>query len=267
MWNELALSFQNGNPYILLMLFLGFVSLVIIFERFIVLSYVYNINFKKFLDNIRKAVVADDLERARSICRSASPTSLPAITLKAIDSALNDVASTRGVIEEEALEFLPKIEARLLILPGLATFVLLLGVLGTVNELWVSFHSVGVLDTAKKQAVLAQGISSSLNPTALGLMVCMIILLAHQSLKGLALNLSERVHHGLIVISNLLAPPQVATMTYAPAVSAMASPALAANQSASTDTSSTNNQNNSSGQGDNYDDAAVEDIKDEEEII
>lgn len=264
MWNELALSFQKGSPYILLMLFLGFVSLVIIFERFIVLSYVYNINFKKFLDNIRKAVVADDLERARSICRSASATSLPAITLKAIDSALNDVASTRGVIEEEALEFLPKIEARLLILPGIATFVLLLGILGTVNELWVSFHSVGVLDTAKKQAVLAQGISSSLNPTALGLMVCMIILLAHQSLKGLALNLSERVHHGLIVISNLLAPPQAATIAYAPAV---AGQAAVASQNIDAPINNQSTANNSSSQGDNYDDAAVEDIKDEEEII
>ncbi len=262
MWSQLAVSLQSGNTYLYLILFLGFLGTVIIFERLIMLQVVYSLDFKKFLNNLRRSVQAEDVERALSICKNASYTSLPAIGLKALEARERDPSSVRGAIEEESIDFLPKIETRIGFLPALATLILLVGILGTIDSLWAAFDSVEILDSTEKQIRLSSGIAGSLNPTTLGLLVAMIFLTAHQVLRGLALRLTERVHYGVTVLTNLLAPAEMST--YVPAV-ALAGPAVAAAPQAAHDSGGA--QNKIEVEDDSFDDSSVEDIKDEEEII
>ena len=176
MWSQLAVSLQNGNAYLILILALGFLGTTIIFERFIMLQFVYYVDFSKFLSNLRRSVQAEDLDRAVSICKNASKTSLPAIGLKALEAAERDASTVRGTIEEETIDFLPKLESRIGILPALSTLILLIGVLGTIDGLWNAFDSIEILDTSEKQARLANGIAQSLNPTTMGLLISMIFL-------------------------------------------------------------------------------------------
>ena len=257
MWAELALSFQQGNIYILLMIFCTFMATVLIFERVIMIQLVYNIDFSKFLQNFRKMITSNDYDRASNLCRSVSNTSLPRIALRAVEAYEVDPTTVRGKIEEDTIDFLPKLEARLSHLPPLATIVMLLGILGTIDQLWWSFHSIDVLDTAKKQASLAQGIAGALNPTAMGILSCMIILSLHQLLRSMAIKTAEKVHYGLAILHNLLVPADVATYVAAPA----------------SDASHDDEELGESPQADEgidddaFGDAAVEDIKDEEEII
>ena len=77
MWSELARSFQNGDVYIYVMLAIAFLGTVIIFERFIMLQFVFNVDFTKFLTNLKKMVRAEDMDRAIALCKSSSHTSLP----------------------------------------------------------------------------------------------------------------------------------------------------------------------------------------------
>ncbi|NDE14100.1 hypothetical protein EBZ80_04135 [bacterium] len=77
MWAELALSFKQGNIYVLTMFAIGFVAAVVFFERLVMVQFVYNINFDRFLLNIRRAIAAEDLDRAVSLCKNAGRTSLP----------------------------------------------------------------------------------------------------------------------------------------------------------------------------------------------
>ncbi len=260
MWNEVAISLQQGNVYIHAMLLLSFFATLIVVERFIMLNYAYNLNFKKFITNVRKALSAEDFDRAKAICKSASKTSFPQITLKAIDAASRDINSIKGVIEEETLDFLPRIESRLMALPAVATAMLFLGILGTIDGLWTTFNSVDVLDTFKKQATIAHGISGSLNPTAIGLFMCMFVLFLHQYLKSKALELTEKIHYGITVLTNVLVPNQPMA-AFAPMAPAPFNAGAGANQevgeSAFEETSG----------DDAFDSSEVEDIKDEEEII
>ena len=268
MWTEVARSFQLGNGYIITMLLIGFVALIIFFERLIMIQGVYNINFSKFLNNLRKMVLAEDLNRAISLCRNTSSTSLPKIACRALETADVDPTKVRGTIEEEALDFLPCIERRIGALPALTLMIMLIGVLGTVDSVWHAFQSVDVLDSAKKQATIAQGIASSLSPTALGLLFGTILLTGYYFLKGMALNLTEQMHHGVAVILNLLAPRD--TVSYVPiqdstdVTSAIThhQAAEAAQPSAETAHAAPAKQGQES-----FDDASIEDIKDEEEII
>lgn len=262
MWGELAHGLQEGDVYMYCIIFLAFIAVVIIFERVVMLQGVYNINFMKFLAELKKMVAAEDFDRAKNHCKSTLSTSLPKITLRALELSEVDPTSVKGAIEEETIEFLPKLESRLSVLPAVATLILLVGILGTIDGLWGAFHSIDVLDTAKKQASLANGIASSLNPTALGLLACMFILSAHQILKSIAIQVTERLHYGIAVVSNLLVPQEVPTMTLAaaPIVAQQAS-----NDAPAQEMSETMLEEET--QDDAFDDAAVEDIKDEEEII
>ncbi len=268
MWTEVARSFQLGNGYILSMLIIGFIALVIFFERVIMIQGVYNINFGKFLNNLRKMVLAEDINRAISLCRNTSSTSLPKIACKALEAADSDPTRVRGTIEEEALDFLPAIERRIGALPALTLMIMLIGILGTIDSLWTAFQSVDVLDTAKKQATIAQGIASSLSPTALGLLFGTILLAGYYFLKGIALNLTEEMHHGVAVLFNLLAPRDTVSYVPIPEVSESAHQHHSTPQVAQAEQHSSSNQASTAAKPEeNFDDASIEDIKDEEEII
>lgn len=269
MWMEIAAAFQRGDKFVYLMLALTFVGLMILFERMIMLQFILNIDFQKFLSNLKKAVKADDLDRAATICKSAGRSSLPAISLKAIEAAEADPSTVKGTIEEEAISFLPRIDTRISALPALATMILLVGVLGTIDALWAAFHSLDVLDSAKKQAMVGHGVASSLVYSALGLIIAMIFLFGHQIVRGMATRLLDRFQHGITVLSNLLVPAETAFVQYAAAAApAMETPVMAESAPVAEETAPIAVTAAPEAKGkDGFEEASVEDIKDEEEII
>lgn len=272
MWTQLAQSIENGNPYVIAILVFGFIGTMILFERLIMLQWVYFVDFSKFLNNFKKTVKAEDMDRAINLCKSVSHTSLPYISLRAIEAAETDPTTIKGTIEEETLAFLPNLEHRLGVLPAVSTLILLVGVLGTIDEIWTAFNAIQVLDTSEKQSRLAQGIAGSLNPTALGLILSMIFLTGHQILKGIAVRLTEKIHFGVTVLHNLLVPQEVAYM-HAPIAAAVGAeaPAVVDNGAAPVNDYEVDAgvaaQEVVEEEDDSFDDASVEDIKDEEEII
>lgn len=264
MFGEIAASFQHGNAYITAMLALAFIACVVVFERLIMLQFVYHLDFPKFLSNLKKILSADDTSRAISFCKSVGSTSLPHIAKRALEASETDPTTVRGVLEEETVDFLPRIESRIGMLMALSTLIMLTGVLGAIDSLWKAFHAVTVLDTARKQAALGQEIASALNPVAFGVLVSMLVLVGYYVTRSMAVRLTERIHHGITVLHNLLVPAEVGG--YMPvAVSSSSMPAAAAPAAAEAAPSEPVAQGG--GTDGNFDDASVEDIRDEEEII
>jgi biopolymer transport protein ExbB len=272
MWAELALSFKQGNIYVLTMFAIGFLAALVFFERFVMVQFVYNINFDRFLLNIRRAIAAEDLDRAVSLCKNAGRNSLPLIALKALEAAESDPTTVRGAIEEETIHFLPRLEARLTVLPALATLAMLVGVLGTLDGIWSTFHSIDVLDSAKKQATVAKGLAGSLNPMAMGILISALTIFAQQILKGYAVRVVEKIHLGVSVLNNLLVPSE--STAFVPiAAAGMAGGVAAAGGSAGAGGASGHDggkgAETAAGATANATPVvtASEDIKDEEEII
>ncbi|MCX6119376.1 MAG: MotA/TolQ/ExbB proton channel family protein [Proteobacteria bacterium] len=266
MFNEIAASFQSGNPYITIMLLLGFVACVITFERIIMLQFVYHIDFSKFLSNLRKILSSDDTARAISFCKGVGATSLPHIARRALEASETDPTTVRGVLEEETVDFLPRIESRIGFLMALSTLVMLTGVLGAIDSLWKTFHAVAILDSARKQASLGGEIASALNPAAFGVLLSMLILVGYYISRSMAVRLTERLHHGITVLHNLLVPAEIGgymPVAMPAAVAASASSAVASDMSEPAAAAA----QPVGGANANFDDASVEDIRDEEEII
>lgn len=267
MWVELALSIQKNNVYLLIMLGLAFFATVITLERMMVLQWVYHIDLAKFLSNIKRMVAGQDLDRAISFCKSVSRTALPLITTKALEAAETDPTTVRGTIEEETMAFLPRIEKRIEWIPIIATLSLLVGVLGTIDALWIAFRSIDILDTTQKQSVLAQSIARSLGPTVMGLVISMMLLIMNQIVRGMAVSVMEQMQQGIAVITNLLVPPEVA------AVMPAAAPAAAPEQESYTPraefTAASESKPEPAGSvaNETIADTSLENIKDEEEII
>lgn len=266
MWSHLAAHLQSGNPYIISMFILGFIGLIILIERFIMLQFVYGIDFTTFLDSLRKSVQAEDIDRALQICKKTSHTSLPKISLKALDAAERDPSTVKGTIEEETILFLPNLENRLSILPTISTVILLLGILGTIDGLWSAFDSIVILDTAQKQARLSNGIAGSLNPTAAGLFLCMLFLSGNHLLKSMSLKILDQVHYGVTILNNLLVPHEV-TAIGGPMMQASPMSAFDPAQNPVSSAEPAIAEEDSSSDEDNFEDSSVEEIKDEEEII
>lgn len=260
MWGELANSFQTGNPYVLLMTGFGGLAMIVFFQRTIMIKGVYNVKTSKFLGELRKMIEAEDHDRARNYCKTVSTTSVPGIALTALEAHAQDPDKVKGALEEAAIDFLPKIETGISILPAIATIILLLGVLGTVDGLWAAFHSIEILDTAKKQASLANGIAGALTPTAFGLVIAMTALAAHQIVRGFASTLVDKTSYAVTVLHNLLVPKETA-VAYA------AMPMGMATGAAANDSADDFEEEEEEEEDDTFDDAAIDDIKDEEEII
>jgi len=270
MWNRLSQSFQSGDMYVWVIASLGVIGLFFFFERIISLKTRFDLNFSKFLLDVKKAMAAEDVDRAINICKKAGNTSLPHIALKALEAAERDPTTIRATIEEETIDFLPKLESWMTVIPAIATTVLLIGVLGTIDGLWTAFNSIDVLDTAQKQASLAHGIAGALNATTLGLIVCLILLSGHQIIRGLSLKVTDKVHYGVTVLMNLLVPDQhiAVPMAVAAPAGAMVNPMTESPDSiASGDEFDVGESQSKESLDDAFDDSAVDDIQDEEEII
>jgi biopolymer transport protein ExbB len=88
-------------------------------------------------------------------------------------------------VDEAAINEIPKMSKRLNYLSLFANVATLLGLLGTIAGLQVSFDSLATVEASWKAVMLSQGISQAMNTTAFGLIVavpCMILftILANQ---------------------------------------------------------------------------------------
>ena len=213
MWNQLAICLQGGNVYAFFILFLGFVGCALILERYFMLQFVYSMNFNKFTMALRKAVRAEEFDAAMHICKAASHTSLPKIALIALEASAKDPKTVAHTIEEEVIDFLPLLRARLALIPTLATIVLLTGALATLNALLETFNSIASIDMVEKQTNLSQGVTGALNPMIIGIIFGMIFLVGYQILESMSVKISEKIHLGATVITNLLVPQDTAYVT------------------------------------------------------
>ncbi|BBH54487.1 MotA/TolQ/ExbB proton channel family protein [Fluviispira sanaruensis] len=206
MLNDIFMMYRNGEviPYVLLAIVA--VGYIIIFEKFIVLQFVYRINFEKYNTQMKKMLTANDMERARNFSRATSRTTVPMLAIKAIDAYETDPMRVRSAVSEESLRFFPRIRRRINQLPNLAATCVLLGAIAAVQGIWGSFHMVEGLELGIKSFAFSSGLSHALLPLTISLVSAVVLMLPFGILDAIAWRLEAEMEHSLCVILNILSP-------------------------------------------------------------
>ena len=203
MWQSVFLALKNGDIYFIILAVFVFLALFSFITRFILLNFVYNINFEKFIDQIKLLVKSGESEQALEYCRKTSNVGFARISEKAIEAGIGDPSTVRGVVEEEVVSFLPRLEKGCGFLSMLGGLSVLVGVTGTISGLWTNLYSMEVIDTTEKQLAVGMSIASSLNYTMCSLIVCIACVIGSFYIKSFATNLSNKIFFGVSVIHNL----------------------------------------------------------------
>jgi biopolymer transport protein ExbB/TolQ len=103
-----------------------------------------------------------------------------------------------------ALRELPRIERNTPYLAMLGNIAMLLGLLGTITGMIISFAAVANADASSKAAELARGISEAMNCTAFGLIAAIPSLIFFAILQGKTQKMVDDVNEGAVRVLNLI---------------------------------------------------------------
>ncbi|MBS1957866.1 MAG: MotA/TolQ/ExbB proton channel family protein [Bdellovibrionales bacterium] len=157
----------------------GFIAVAIIFERAQTLFKTYTLPAKDaFFDKARELVSKGQMNEALALCQQFSGKPTAEIVKVAIERAHQPEELIMNSVELTRNKYAELIQKRTSYLATIANVATLLGLLGTIAGLIESFAAVGHADAQQKAQLLANGISTAMNATMLGLGVavpCMIV--------------------------------------------------------------------------------------------
>ena len=110
----------------------------------------------------------------------------------------------QDALEASILEVVPKIEKRLPIIALMANISTLFGLLGTIQGLIASFAAVAGADAAEKAQLLALGISTAMNTTAMGLISAITLMLLHAYLASKGDKMIKEIEENSVKLIDLL---------------------------------------------------------------
>ena len=188
------LQFINDAGFIgWCILLVGAGSLAIVVERVWVLYFKFGMNVDEFMTKVQTSVLARKSDDALVVCAQ-MPTKPLAHAFKTIlEKADRDDDAIFQAHDIAMAETVPQFTKRLHYLSMLANVATLMGLLGTIHGLILSFQAVAQADPAQKQALLAQGISVSMYTTALGLAVAIPVMVFYSFLVSRQNTLVEQL--------------------------------------------------------------------------
>jgi biopolymer transport protein ExbB len=173
------LEFLKGNfLHVAPLLVAGVIATAIVVERFKSLFHAYPIkDTVGFFDKLRDLVLAGKLAEAIGVCDRMHGKPVAKIVKQALLRAHQPEELIEHGLAIEVGRATQAIQRRTAFLATIANVSTLLGLFGTIAGLIASFEAVGHADAQQKSTLLAQGISTAMNATMLGLGIaipCMV---------------------------------------------------------------------------------------------
>lgn len=149
----------------------GIAAVALVIERTRTLYFSYGMNVDEFTNKIQTLVLGKKNEEAIIACAQLENKPLARAFKLILEKSDRDDETIFQAQDIAMSEVVPMYTKRLHYLSMLANVATLLGLLGTIHGLILSFQAVAQADPAQKQAMLASGIAVSMYTTALGLAV------------------------------------------------------------------------------------------------
>ena len=152
------------------LLTLGVAAFSVALERLIDINRRTDYDARSLFDSLKDLLLEKKFDEAFAICCSGGKRALPRVLGAGINKMSVEPALVVGAMTEESVHMASRLEKRLNLLIMFGNVSTLLGLLGTVFGLIMSFAAVGKPGVAavEKSALLASGISAAMNSTLVG---------------------------------------------------------------------------------------------------
>lgn len=194
------------NPTFLVMnLVVSAVVVTMIIERAYFQLDRYRVNSKEFFAQVKKLVVAGNIDRAIKLC-DAGDYPILQLVKAGLTHANKGGDEIDAALSEKMSELKPQVEKRIGALWSLANIATLIGLIGTVSGLIRTFASIAApgLSQAVKQQMLSNGISEAMYNTAFGLSIAVVCMIAHVLLHTRSKNIQHDLESTMERVFNLL---------------------------------------------------------------
>lgn len=205
MLDLVATKFNEGGPFMWVILIVLAAACAIILERIIFYFIICRINGIKLVANVAQALNNNKVEDAKKmVYRKKNPLSVLFQTAVERYSAGMNIDDIQEGVDETAIKEIPKMSQRLNYLSLFANIATLLGLLGTIAGLQVSFSSLAAVEAAQKATMLAKGISQAMNTTAFGLIVAVPCMVLYTILSNKQKSLTKELDEAVVRLLNYM---------------------------------------------------------------
>jgi len=176
---------EDGGTFMYFNLCTSIIVLSIIVDRLIFFLVKSSVNARAFLDQIRKLVLANNIDRAVKLC-SATTAPVAQVAKAGLQRIHRGEIAVAQAIEESLVDVTPMIKKRIQILWSLANIATLIGLLGTVTGTMKSLGVLGKFGAVSDPSILAGGLSEALINTVSGIAVAVVATIFYNYLVGKA---------------------------------------------------------------------------------
>jgi biopolymer transport protein ExbB/TolQ len=169
---------QKGGPFFIVNTFFLAVVLGLIVERAIYFLGRGHLNAKAFLEQIKRLLAANNIDRAKKLC-DATSAPVARVAKAGLNRLHRGEAAVAQAMEETMTDAMPEVKTRIGALWSMANIVTLTGLLGTITGLIRTFAAIGTLTADERQRELSNGIAEAMYNTAYGLSIALLCMLAH----------------------------------------------------------------------------------------
>jgi biopolymer transport protein ExbB/TolQ len=198
-------AFEAGGIFIYPIHLVGILIVAITIERFYFLYLRSSMNVKNFLNQLSPTLARGDLQSAIQFCDSIQAPGArltKSLLVRALANGKRE--DIEAMIEASLARESHPVERRTSYLSMLANIATLLGLLGTISGLILSFAAAAKSDPTTKAELLAMGISEAMNCTAYGLIVAITGLLTFAFLQGKTQSLLDELKEVAYEVKTLL---------------------------------------------------------------
>ncbi len=173
-------AIKHNPTFLIVNLVVSAIVVTIIAERAAFQIRRYSVNAKEFFGQVKKLVVAGNIDRAIKLCE-ASDYPVLQLVKAGLTHANKGPDEIDAALSEKLAEIKPQVEKRIAALWSLANIATLVGLVGTVFGLISTFGAIAAegLSPATKQQMLSNGIAEAMYNTAFGLVIAVICMMAH----------------------------------------------------------------------------------------
>jgi biopolymer transport protein ExbB len=199
----LAEFFEHGGIFMYFNVVCSAVTIAIIVERTIFFLGKGSVNARAFLEQLRKLIAANNVDRAVKLC-SATEAPVARVAKAGLMRMSKGEAQIATGIEETMADVTPELKKRVAALWSVANIATLLGLLGTISGLIRSFAAVGSASPEQRSALLSKGIAEAMYNTAFGLGIAVTCMIGHVFLSAAAKKQASELETFSLKLENLL---------------------------------------------------------------